>query len=38
MPPRLAFLLVVFCIALNAAGFVFHLFELFRFTTSWRTS
>jgi hypothetical protein len=27
MPPRLAFLLVVFCIALNAAGFVFHLFE-----------
>ena len=27
MPPRMAFLLVVFCVALNAAGFLFHLFE-----------
>ena len=27
MPPRLAFLLVAFCVALNAAGFLFHLFE-----------
>ena len=27
MPPRLAFLLVGFCVALNAAGFLFHLFE-----------
>ena len=27
MPPRIAFLLVVFCVALNAAGFLFHLFE-----------
>ncbi len=27
MPPRLAILLVGFCIALNAAGFLFHLFE-----------
>jgi hypothetical protein len=27
MPPRLAFLLVAFCVVLNAAGFLFHLFE-----------
>jgi hypothetical protein len=27
MPPRLTFLLVAFCVALNAAGFLFHLFE-----------
>jgi hypothetical protein len=27
MPPRLAFLLVAFCVALNAARFLFHLFE-----------
>jgi hypothetical protein len=27
MPLRLAFLLVAFCVALNAAGFMFHLFE-----------
>lgn len=27
MPPRLTFLLVGFCVALNAAGFLFHLFE-----------
>jgi hypothetical protein len=27
MPPRMAFLLVAFCVALNAAGFLFHLFE-----------
>jgi hypothetical protein len=27
MPPRLAVLLVAFCVALNAAGFLFHLFE-----------
>ena len=27
MPVRMALLLVVFCIALNSAGFLFHLFE-----------
>src|ERR671917_1433285 len=27
MPPRLAFLLVAFCVPLNGAGFLWHLFE-----------